>query len=362
MDDWWDRLYREPDGGPDATRDDRATGEKKHRTDADHALVSVSRGAEAGNTPAPHIPPPASRWGSGRALDSFLRENPAHPGLEEDAPTVNTPEESEELRKHEEKLNEEATEKSEEPQEKTPEEENNKEGTRESEPTEKGEEKEWKKRLREAKEGAGKKLHKASVATAPARKGTATAFNSISPSKGEPFSFFWSFVAAWLVSPQIVVAAADRIALLFGASRPLSGPEEPLAWGFLNGPGVWFQGQLSDYWGSGDQGRLLLLAVVGIAPVLVAQVSDGISSVTARKFLLWFGYGFPAFFICSVSYFPIMGFHSWDELYVTALFATAWWGFSFSRTVGPGPTQFLLRIPLASIVFGVVSNSPGALF
>lgn len=359
---WGDRLRNEPGSGPDSERSVPSATENATLLSDDETPSGPDASKEARNL-VPRMRFSVTRWGSGRSLDPFLKRNSAHELVEEDPParTDNTPEETDELIRHKKLLikksgTEEKDGKKEdptaEPEPKEDEDGEGEESEKEGEP----------KKDDESEEEEGEEKEKPPSATAVVRKGAVDAFNSITPSRGNHFSFFWSFVAAWFISPQVFVALADRAAIFFGASQPLSGPGEPSEWGFMNGPGVWFRGILETYWGGGEQGRLILLAAVGIFPILAAQVSDKVSSKIFPKILIWTGYGFSIFFICGISYFPVLGLHSWAELYLVTLFALSWWGFSFSRTVGPGPTKFLLRIPLASLVFGVVSYSPGALF
>lgn len=168
-------------------------------------------------------------------------------------------------------------------------------------------------------------------------------------------------MGSWVVSPQTFVAVADRVAMIFGASKPLSG-EERMEWGWLQGIGPWFGDQVELHLEAGTTHRLLLLFLVGLGPLLVIQLTEKVTDERLRRVLTWVGYGFPVFFICSVSYIPAMGFHNWNELYVSLLAVLAWWGFSFSRTIQAGFLQCLLRIPFAAIIVGIGLNAPGAAF
>lgn len=367
MNDWWDRLYSEPVSGSDANPGSQATEEVRHSPNPNRALAKVTRISSGAIASPPHIPSSVSRWGSGRELDPFLRKNPAHPDLVEEEPSkesINTPEESDELRRHKEKLVDDEYENKdnsvkEKDSEDVPPVDNEEPGEPEEGKSKKREG--WKERARAIKGQVREKLNKASTATEPARKGTAKAFNSIAPDKGKKFSFLWSFIAAWVISPQFFLALVDRIFVIFGAPRYLSG-EEPAEWVWINGVGPWFGDQVEVHLANGTTHRLILLFLVGIGPVLVAQFSEKIPDSRVRRVMGWIGYGFPVFFTCSISYIPAMGFHSWSELYVSLFAALSWWGFSFSRTIKPGFSQCALRIPLAAIVVGIGLNAPGAAF
>lgn len=366
MDDWWDRLYREPVSGLESRRGDQATTEEGREAEKSPALASASTASKGMRASSPRIPFSVSGWGSGRDLDPFLRENSAHPELVEEGPPKkedNTPEETEELRKHEEGLGRKEgedllTRKGEE-EPKPPLEEEKIES-----PKERGE-KNWKDRIRGAKKKTQEKVHegksKVSSLTAPARKGAASALNATAPANGKTFSFFWSFIAAWVLSFQMFAALLDRLALVFGSPSPLFG-EERTEWVWFRGAGPWFGDQVESHMEAGTVNRLILLFLIGLIPVLIAQFSEKIPESRARKFLVWLGYGFLVFFICSISYITAMGFHSWNELYISLLSALSWWGFSFSRTVQPGFYQCALRVPLAAVVVGVGLNAPGAAF
>lgn len=365
MDDWWDRLYCEPVSGLESRRDEQATKEEGRKAEEPPALASVSPVSTGASTSAPRTPSSVSRWGSGRDLDPFLKENSAHPELVEEDHSRrldNTPEESDELRKHEEKLR--WTEDEDLPTRKREEEPPSPEGEEVESPKEGGE-KSWNDRIRGAKKKTQEKVHKGkskiSSLAAPARKGAASALNAAAPANGKTFSFFWSFIAAWVLSFQVFAALLDRLALVFGSPSPLFG-EERTEWAWFRGAGPWFGEQVESHMEAETVNRLILLFLVGLIPVLIAQFSEKIPESRARKFLVWFGYGFLVFFICSISYIPAMGFHSWDELYISLLSALSWWGFSFSRTVPPGFYQCALRIPLAAVVVGVGLNAPGAAF
>jgi hypothetical protein len=200
-----------------------------------------------------------------------------------------------------------------------------------------------------------------SETTSPVRKAATSAYRAVSPERGQSFSFLWACGAAVAISPQTFVATWDHLIAIFGAPQWRSGPE-PMAWGFFHGPGVWFKTVLKTHWEAGTQTRVILLALVGVLPLLIAQISEKISADRIRKWVALLGYGFPVVFICSASYIPGSGFQTWTEVYVTALCTAAWWGFSVSRTLQPGIVQFLLRIPLASVLVGIVAYSPGAAF
>lgn len=354
-DDWWDRLYTGPEG-PGTQVDTRPRTHEQTDLDAEQSAQATIPAQRATN--APRIPSAATSWGSGRAPDPFLEAHPAHP-----VPGLTT-EESEELRRHEEAHLKELTESpqvAEIPQipSYAPDitgDTGHSNNTPESEEKETGKEEKatgWKARLKKARTGTAK-------ATAPARKAAAATLDAVAPDKGQPTSFLWVAAISVAVSPQTLLTLYNKAVLVFQMPQATLGTET--GWGFLEGPGIWFGNLYSGYWESGTQYRMLLLALMGIIPVFLAQVVAHIPSPRIRKYCMWIGYGFPVFFICAPSYIPAFGYRTMTEVYVTFLFAAAWWGASFSRTVAPGFGQVLLRIPLASVLVGVISYSPGAAF
>lgn len=175
------------------------------------------------------------------------------------------------------------------------------------------------------------------------------------------FSYLWSLAAAWTIPLTFPFALLDRIALLFGSPRPLTGTER-MDWNLLHGPGLWFEDQINAYSASGDIGRMVTLMAIGVAPVAFAQTAHLITRDRLRKALGWIAYGFPAFFIAMPSYFDWAGFRTTNDFYITALAAAAWWGFTFSRTIQPGLMRIVLRIPLAAVIVGLGHTAPGAAF
>ena len=157
------------------------------------------------------------------------------------------------------------------------------------------------------------------------------------------------------------VALLGRVVMVFGSPRPLSGTER-MDWNLLHGPGRWFGDVIDAHVAAGDVARLVTLCAVGAVPVLFAQLGDRIARRGLRKALGWLAYGFPVFFICMPSYFDSLGFHSADDLYVTTLAASSLWGFAYSRTIDPGFTRVVFRIPLAAVIVGLGLTAPGAAF
>jgi len=354
--DWWSSL-----------RDN--AGRCAGQGEKDSVLTTVSPENSGVNTSGQRFPTPAHNWGSGHAPDPFLEENPSH-GADR---TVNTPEEAAELRKH-------AKPEAPEPDRST--------GQDIPEPPEKappgppaadaetpsgaasgndGPEKTGeapagiRDRLKRLKEKTGETTAKAAEKTAPARQRAHTTADSVSSSFSGNWSFLWAMGAAWTLAVTFPLALIDRTAMVFGSPRPVFGTEQT-EWRFLHGPGVWFGEQLDLYGDSGHLARLVTLCLIGAVPVLFAQLGEKIRHDGLRKASGWIAYGFPVFFTCMPYYFDSMGFRSANELYLSVLAASAWWGFSFSRTLQPGFSRFLLRIPLAAVIVGLGHYAPGAAF
>lgn len=194
---------------------------------------------------------------------------------------------------------------------------------------------------------------------APPDSGVRTVSSKVTGSSG--WSYLGSLAAAWAIPVTFPVALLDRVVMVFGSPRPLSGTER-MDWNLLHGPGRWFGGVIDAHVAAGDVARLVTLCAVGAVPVLFAQLGDRIARRGLRKALGWLAYGFPVFFICMRSYFDSLGFHSADDLYVTALAASSLWGFAYSRTIDPGFARVVFRIPLAAVIVGLGLTAPGAAF
>jgi hypothetical protein len=202
---------------------------------------------------------------------------------------------------------------------------------------------------------------KASEKTAPIREAQKNASAVVTRSFDSGWSFFWPLGFAQAVPVTFPLSLLDRLVMIFGSPRPLSGTE-PMAWNFLHGPGVWFGDQLKMYGANGEIGRVIALCAVGAVPVMFAQLGERIVKDWVRKALGWFSYLAPAFFICMPYYFHSLGFHQVSDLYISALAALSWWGLSFSRTMKAGFLQAVLRIPVAAMIVGFGHYAPGAAF
>lgn len=366
--DWWNNQHGDADQvlGQDGANTAPA-GEKK-ADDTRGALATVSPENAGTNTSAPRIPSQPHNWGSGRAPDPFIQEHPAHgpslPGI--------TPEEAAELRKHEKKLDESGPAEVPAPVAAPPmpdkppavggEAKATPETSKDKDEKELAGVKALLKVFRDKKEQLPKLAGKIGDRTAPTRRVIGSAVHAVSPGSSGRWSFLWSMGTAWSVSIQSLVALYDRVVSFVGAPQAMSGPKA-MGWHLFEGPGHWFRDALQASWEAGQAERLFFLAAIGVVPLVVAQFAERITHNGLRKAAGWIGYGLPVFWICSHSYFDSFGFRTWDELYLTGLAAAAWWGFNVSRSEGTTDFQkFLLRIPLASVICGVIAYSPGAAF
>jgi hypothetical protein len=203
---------------------------------------------------------------------------------------------------------------------------------------------------------------KTGAATAPARATLRKAASAVSPANSGRWSFVWSMGAAWTLSFQTLIAVYDRAVSLIGAPQLMSGPQA-MGWHLFEGPGHWFRDTLEYSWETGAAPRLFFLAAIGVLPIVVAQFAEKITSHTLRKIARLAGYGFPFIWACSHSYIDSFGFRTWDELYLSGLAASAWYFLtcSFGEDVTDFQ-KFIRRIPLASVVCGLIAYSPGAAF
>jgi hypothetical protein len=371
--DWWNDPNAEADqtvrrSGANTAPD----GEKGTDATARGALATVSPENSGTNTSAQRLPSPPHNWGSGgRPVDPFIQENPAHgaslPGI--------TPEEAAELRKHEKNLDSrgpaEVTAAMAPPKPTAP-----PTVGRETDVTAETKDDKDKKELTgvkallkaftdkkdSAREKTGKAARAVAGATAPTRKVIGSAAHAVSPANSGQWSFLWSVGTAWSVSLQSLIALYDRVVSFVGAPQLMSGPRA-MDWHLFEGPGHWFRDTLQSAWESGQAERLFFLGAIGVLPIMVAQFAERITHDGLRKAAGWIGYGVPVLWICMHSYIDRVGFRSWDELYLTGLAAASWWGFRLSRAEDTTDFQkFLLRIPLASVICGVIAYSPGAAF
>lgn len=202
-----------------------------------------------------------------------------------------------------------------------------------------------------AKAGAGKKTGRIAKRVRPARDAVAASVTN------KRWGFLWAAGASWLIGPQTLVAAWDRIVLIFGMERYASG-EEPMGWGLLHGPGRWFRDQVAANEENGTMLHLLACAAFGVVPLLVLAAHREWPQY--GKWLLGLLVGAPALYLIGVSYWgwPL----TWTDIYVAGLFASAWYCTVWAKSKDEGIFRFLLMIPLASVVSGALLYSPGAAF
>lgn len=361
-DDWWNQLYGT--GKPDAASDARSQEKKRGNTDtSDRTGASVPAPAVAAQTPAsaqisgtaeafPSAPdarsgndgvsgkteiPPDPDGNTGRDLrirrirSTWNKVRKPSDGQPEPTPAAAT---------------ETDTESPEIDQEKFPSED-------ETPDQQESRIKAAKARIRDIRDETARR-------TEPARTAIATAAGHVSPSNGRTWSFLWSMGAAWTISWYTVITAWNHaVAIIQMPSLQLG---QNIDWNFFNGPGRWFRDTLQASWESGHVDRILVPALVGILPVLVTQIAAHTETAALRKALMWAAYGGALVWICGASYIPGTGYQTWDEVHVSALAAATWWGTHAARRQQPGFTQFVLLIPLAAVVCGIVAYSPGAAF
>jgi hypothetical protein len=229
----------------------------------------------------------------------------------------------------------------------------------------------------------------------PVHSAIRTVRANLDPSNGKtrPYvtSFLLSSIVSWIVSPQILTAAYERIH--FGTSTT--------GWGLLNGPGRWFRDTVGMAYESGQMGSLIWSAIMGLLPMIILtlrniaaqraaeSVYQGRMSGFSIKWLNRLAYSALPVFFTGVSYptevTSIFGspwtFQMW-QFWVAGLFCTAYYFTTWVldrierlnrermvlpeeereklKVMGPGIFHVLLMVPLASIVTGILLYAPGA--
>jgi hypothetical protein len=213
-------------------------------------------------------------------------------------------------------------------------------------------------RIEEMKQRAAKAKEQARAAQAVLKEKTNPVRTTLGTQMSRKrWSFVWAMATSWLIGPQFLLALWDRLILIADRPELLSG-DQPMNWGLLHGPGRWFRDALADHWEHGNTGRLLLAAVCGIAPLLLAAAHG-----ENRKLGRLYFYGLlavPVLYLIGVSYWswPL----AWTDIYMAMLAGTAWYCTLWAKEKEPGLTRMLLMVPLASVVSGILAYSPGAAF
>lgn len=229
----------------------------------------------------------------------------------------------------------------------------------------------------------------------PVAKVVATMGKVLDPSQGKTRPYVTSFgiscVLAWAVSPQILVAAYERIRFGTGTT----------SWGILHGPGRWFRDTVRMAAETGQMVGLIAAICVGLAPMFLFTVRNAVSSYLANapykgkmgalaiRWLARAPYVIPVVYLVGVPYpglvTPVFGSPwrlEWWHFYVAGLFCLAYYCTMWvldrierfnrerlvmsdeqraeARKMGPGLFHAVLMIPLASIISGALLHTPGA--
>lgn len=194
--------------------------------------------------------------------------------------------------------------------------------------------------------------------------------------KTKPYvtSFAFSAIASWAIGPQIFTA-------LYGWARFGIFPQD---WGILNGPGRWFRDTIVMAQETGKTGSLIWAAVLGLLPMmfmfartmtanyLATSTYRGRMATFAVKWLTRSAWLVPIVFFTGVAYpdevtwlfgspWVMEMWQFWVAgLFCTAFYCTLWVFDRVEKRLPLGATHILLMTPLASIVTGVLLNSPGA--
>lgn len=226
--------------------------------------------------------------------------------------------------------------------------------------------------LAPAREKVAEEKETASEAVKPVYR----VIGAMNSGKTRPYvtSFIFSSMVAWAASPQILVAAYERIRFHTSTTD----------WGLLYGPGRWFRDTLRMASETGQTGTLVWAIVLGLSPMILLGVRNMSASYLAQgsyrgrfaelgiKWLTRTAYLMPLVYLVGLSYpeYVTALFGSpwemhWWQVWVMALFCTAYyftmWVFDrVEKGLGLGYFHVLLMTPLASIVTGAALNAPGA--
>lgn len=232
--------------------------------------------------------------------------------------------------------------------------------------------------LKPAKDKASEEKELAGEVMAPVHKAIGAVRAGLDPANGKtrPYvtSFMISSAVSWAVGPQILVAAYERAR--FHTSTT--------SWGILHGPGRWFRDTLVTVFETGQTIGLVAAICLGLAPMFLFNLRNSTAAHIARspyygrlakfgiKWLARAPYLVPAVYLTGVAYpkyvtalFGSPWVLAWWQVWVAALFCTAYyctlWVFDrVEKGLGLGYFHVLLMTPLASIVTGVLLNTPGA--
>lgn len=227
--------------------------------------------------------------------------------------------------------------------------------------------------------------------------------------KTKPYvdAFFVAFALSWALSPQMLLAAYDRIVLMAG--RPLIAPARDASvleagrgtdWGILHGPGRWVRDTVRMAYETGQMGALVWAAVLGMLPMIILGIRNGaatyLSGFTyqgklgqeAVRRLTQAAYAVPVVYLVGVAYpnlteglFGATWTLAWWQVWVTALVCVAYYSTMWALdrierihqerqmlseeerdklgNMRPDFFHILLMIPVASL-FGALLHAPGA--
>lgn len=190
--------------------------------------------------------------------------------------------------------------------------------------------------------------------------------NEADPKQARKWGLLWSTVASWVVAPGTFGALYDRGVDMFGSwtdSFPraayLDAGGQPQSWDFFEGPAYWVKETFGAAWEAGLTEDVAASMGVGVVPVIALTrfyTDDGGLWGLCVKAARWFAVLGVAYYV-SFEWFP-----QWWEVYFSALSATAIYGWMMAKRIPPGFWGFVLRIPMAALVSGMILYSPGAVF
>jgi hypothetical protein len=202
----------------------------------------------------------------------------------------------------------------------------------------------------------GSAKEKVAEKTAPVRKKAKELNEEINPRHAKKWSLLWAAGASWVVAPGTVGALYDRGVMLFGSwtenfprAQYLNSGGLPHEWDLLHGPAWWVKGVVGAAWETGLTNELLTAVLVGLLPTV------SLMHLQHRIFRF--------FTIIGVAYFiGFEWFPHWWEVYMAALAACAYYGWTMANRIQSAFLACVLRVPVAAIVSGSILYSPGAIF
>lgn len=305
----------------------------------------------------------AHQWGgTERKVDPFLAETLSEEERALSATDDMTPEEDAELRKHEESLNGKGKVFKAPPMPSKPPtvHEHTHEGAMQASEGDEGD---------EVNEENPKALAKAAsafkTAIVKAKPVVAKTEAAVNPKGGGKWTILWSGAAGWLIGPDAVLAAYDRVLSMAGdfmmkmpRGEYLAAGGDPQDFNFTHGLVSVVREYAGVVYEQGQLHRALIAVALGVLPQIIASIPWRYASWAAG--------------LAAAGYVAFGWYPQWWEVYATGLAAASYYGWMMAKRFSGIPEDekkawhdvvaFMCRIPMVSAIAGVITYSPGAIF